>query len=349
MRICVTGGLGFIGSAVVRRLVSETGHEVLNLDKQTYAGDPRTVAEASRDRRYRHARVDICDGAAVRRELEDFRPDAVVNLAAESHVDRSIDGPVDFIQTNLVGTFTLLEAALDLHRARAGTSPLRFVQVSTDEVFGALGADDPPFDENSSYAPRSPYSATKAGADHLARAWGATFGLPVIVTNCSNNHGPWQYPEKLIPLTIGRALDERPCPVYGSGENVRDWLRVDDHAAALVAVVENGTPGATYMIGGGAERRNIDVVEAVCDLVDERAGTPDAGPRRRLVRHVSDRPGHDHRYAVDAGRIRDELGWRPSVSFEEGLAATVDWYLANQDWWRPLIAAGADARRGAAR
>ncbi len=330
MRILVTGGLGFIGSAVVRRIISGSDHEVLNLDKITYAGDPSTVAEMASSDRYHFERTDICDAAAVARAFAEFRPDGVLHLAAESHVDRSIDGPADFIQTNLVGTFTLLEAALAWHRERPCAEPFRFVHVSTDEVFGSLGPDDAPFDETTPYSPRSPYSASKAGSDHLARAWGETFGLPVIVTNCSNNYGEYQFPEKLVPLMIVKALRAEALPVYGAGENVRDWLYVDDHAAALVQVLESGYPGETYAIGGSAERQNIEVVRGICDLLDAR-------PRQDLIEFVQDRPGHDLRYAVNTDHICATLGWRPSVSFEEGLARTVDWYLSHEEWWSAIL------------
>ena len=346
MRIVVTGGLGFIGSAVVRRLITETDHEVLNIDKQTYAGDPRTVAAVADDARYHFARLDICDGPRVERAFRDFRPDAVLHLAAESHVDRSIDGPAEFITTNLVGTFTLLEAALRWSRRRGSDSPFRFVQASTDEVFGSLGPDDPPFSPTSPYAPRSPYSASKAGADHLARAWGTTYGLPVMVTNCSNNYGPFQFPEKLIPLMIIKGVRGEPLPVYGDGANVRDWLAVEDHAVALIAVLEGGRPGATYAIGGGAERRNIDVVHRICDLLDDRLPGDD---RRSLIEFVADRPGHDERYALDTSLIHRELGWAPSRDFETGLERTVDWYLEHRDWWQSFLDGGYGGGRLGAR
>jgi dTDP-glucose 4,6-dehydratase len=349
VRILVTGGLGFIGSAVVRRIISATSHEVLNLDKITYAGDPSTVVDVTNDERYHFARVDICDQPAVRQAFADFCPDAVLHLAAESHVDRSIDGPADFIQTNLVGTFTLLEAALAWHRRRSAQAPFRFVHVSTDEVFGSLGPGDAPFDETTPYAPRSPYSASKAGSDHLARAWGETFGLPVTVTNCSNNYGEYQFPEKLVPLMIIKALKGEPLPVYGAGENVRDWLHVDDHAAALLKVIECGEAGTTYLIGGNAERRNIDVVNGICDLVDDRVGPLRGGSRRQLVEFVEDRPGHDLRYGVDPSRIREELGWRPTVTFDQGLSHTVDWYLSNEEWWSSIQAGRYQGQRLGAR
>jgi dTDP-glucose 4,6-dehydratase len=349
--VLVTGGLGFIGSAVVRHLVQGTGHTVGNVDLGTYAATEASVAgvAATAGDRYHHIRADIADGAAVERAFSTFRPEAVVHLAAETHVDRSIDGPEVFVRTNVVGTLCLLEAARRL--LAAGTvdaGRFRFVHVSTDEVFGALDAHQPPFTEASSYAPRSPYAATKAGADHLARAWHHTYGVPVVVTNCSNNFGPYQFPEKLIPLVTLRALEGRELAVYGTGANVRDWLHVEDHARGLVAALEHGTPGATYLFGGGYERTNLEVVHRICDLVDRLAGPRPGRPRRGLVRFVEDRPGHDLRYAVDATAARRALGWAPRVGFEEGLARTVEWYLANEAWWRPLLARYDGARLGTA-
>lgn len=338
MKILVTGGLGFIGSAVIRRLITETQHGVLNVDKMTYAGDPRTVEAVAGSDRYRFERADICDGPAMTKLFSAYKPDAVLHLAAESHVDRSIDGPSEFIQTNIVGTFTLLQAALEWFNERESDTPFRFVHVSTDEVFGSLGPDDAPFNESTAYSPRSPYSASKASSDHLARAWGDTFGLPVLVTNCSNNYGEFQFPEKLIPLIIAKALQGDPLPVYGAGENVRDWLYVDDHARALIAVLEHGKPGETYAIGGDAERQNIQVVHTICDLLDAKVGLLESGPRRNLVSYVTDRPGHDMRYAVQTTFIHNELGWQPSLSFSEGISNTVDWYLSNKPWWESILA-----------
>jgi dTDP-glucose 4,6-dehydratase len=333
MRVLITGGAGFIGSALVRHLIAHTDWYVLNVDKLTYAGDLASVAPAARSPRYEFAQIDICDGPAVRSALAGFRPDALIHLAAESHVDRSVDGPGTFVETNVQGTFTLLEAAraywLGLDKqAHAG---FRFLNVSTDEVFGSLG-DEGYFAETTPYAPSSPYSATKAAADHLVRAWHRTYGLPTIVTNCSNNYGPFQFPEKLIPLMVLNAVAGRPLPVYGSGRNVRDWLHVDDHVRGLVAALQSGRPGQSYNFGGDSERRNIDVVKSLCTLLDERR--PDAAecPHLELLTHVDDRPGHDHRYAVSSAKARRELGWRPLRTFEAGLAHTVDWYLENDAW-----------------
>jgi dTDP-glucose 4,6-dehydratase len=329
----VTGGAGFIGSALVRRIVRETPHAVVNLDKLTYAGNLDSLLPVSDDPRYRFERADICDAEHIRLCFEQYRPDAILHLAAESHVDRSIDGPSEFIETNVVGTFTLLQEALRYWRtldadARAN---FRFVHVSTDEVYGSLGPEGL-FREDSPYQPNSPYAASKAASDHLARAWHHTYGLPVVTTNCSNNYGPYQFPEKFIPLMIQRALTRQPLPVYGRGENVRDWLFVDDHVRALLTALDAGVPGETYNVGGRSERRNIEVARAVCALVDEMAPVPDAPARASLITLVPDRPGHDQRYAIDSAKIERELGWRPSETFEAGLRKTVAWYLANQDW-----------------
>jgi dTDP-glucose 4,6-dehydratase len=336
-RILVTGGAGFIGSAVVRHLIGDLGAEVLVVDKLTYAGNLASLAPVARDPRYRFLRADICDGAAMARAMADFRPDAVMHLAAESHVDRSIDGPAAFIETNLVGTFRMLEAATAYWRGldAEGRERFRFHHISTDEVFGALGeagrfAPDTPYD------PRSPYSASKAGSDHLVRAWRHTHGLPVLVTNCSNNYGPYHFPEKLIPLMILKGLAGETLPVYGDGSNVRDWLHVEDHARALAAVVERGRPGETYLIGGNAEKTNLHVVETICDLLDRHAPSPDGRSRRAQIGFVADRPGHDFRYAIDASKIEAELGWRPRESFASGMEATVRWYLDNRDWWQAI-------------
>ncbi len=335
MRIVVTGGLGFIGSAVVRRLITDTQHHVLNIDKCTYAGTHGSVAAVSGSKRYRYSPTDITDGNALRRDMAEFSPDAVIHLAAESHVDRSIDGPGDFIHTNIVGTYELLQATRSEALSRGALDNLRLIHVSTDEVFGALAMQDNAFDESTPYDPRSPYSASKAASDHLVRAWHETYGLKTIITNCSNNYGPFQFPEKLIPLMIIKALSSDPLPVYGTGENIRDWLFVDDHARAIIAALERGVPGEVYTIGGGEERSNLAVVHSICDLLDAELGGPEHG-RRSMIEFVGDRPGHDLRYAVDATKARTELGWEPTLSFEEGLALTVRWYLDNEWWWLPL-------------
>jgi dTDP-glucose 4,6-dehydratase len=333
-RILVTGAAGFIGSAVARRIIEATPHEVLVYDKLTYAGNLASLAPIEANARYRFLQADICDPVAARDAFDSFKPDWVMHLAAESHVDRSIDGPGEFIQTNLIGTYVMLQAALAWWR---GLEPekaaaFRFHHISTDEVFGSLG-DEGLFCEDTPYAPNSPYSASKAGSDHLVRAWHHTYGLPVVATNCSNNYGPYHFPEKLIPLIILNALEGKKLPVYGAGENIRDWLFVEDHAEALLTVVEKGRIGESYNIGGINERRNIDVVNAICDLVDELAPNKDIGPRRELITYVTDRPGHDLRYAIDCTKIDRELGWKPRETFETGLRKTVQWYLDNPEWW----------------
>lgn len=350
MRVLVTGGCGFIGSAFCRHAVQDLGWSVVNVDSLTYASTSGSTEMLQASGRYAFVKADITDQAAMTRLFVDHQPEAVVHLAAESHVDRSIDGPLAFVHTNVTGTACLLEAARTLHaRLRGGASDrFRFLHVSTDEVFGSLGMSDDKFNETTPYNPSSPYSATKAGSDHLVRAYGHTFGLPIVTTNCSNNYGPYQFPEKLIPLMITKAASRQPLPVYGQGANVRDWLAVEDHVRAITQVLERGRLGESYNIGGDAERSNLDVVKAVCDLVDARM--PDGPSRRELITFVADRPGHDLRYAVDASKIQRELGWAPSVTFEEGLAATVDWYLGNRDWWQAILdrAANATDRRGAA-
>lgn len=328
----ITGGAGFIGSALVRQLIRDTDHRVVNVDCLTYAGNVESLGDAWQHPRHAFHRVDICDAPALRSVIEQEQPDALLHLAAESHVDRSIDGPAAFVATNVVGTFTVLQEALRYWRGldAARRQAFRLVHVSTDEVFGSLG-DTGRFTETTPYAPSSPYSASKAGSDHLARAWHRTYGLPVIVTNCSNNYGPYQFPEKLIPLTILKALAREALPVYGRGENVRDWLFVEDHARALRMVVASGRPGDTYNIGGDCERRNVDVVRAICAVLDELR--PDAhGPHDRLIEFTTDRPGHDYRYAIDASTVRRELGWSPVETFESGIRKTVAWYLANPTW-----------------
>ncbi|GMG81092.1 dTDP-glucose 4,6-dehydratase [Paralimibaculum aggregatum] len=332
MKILVTGGAGFIGSAVIRQLIRETEHEVVNLDKLTYAATPEALEEAAGSPRYTLVEGDVCDRALLARLFEEHAPERVMHLAAESHVDRSIDGPADFMATNIMGTFALLEAARAWWQGRPGEH--RFHHISTDEVFGSLGAADPAFRETTPYAPNSPYSASKAASDHLVRAWGETYGLPVVTSNCSNNYGPWQFPEKLIPVMLIAGVEGRPLPVYGTGENMRDWLFVEDHARALRLVLEKGAVGRSYCVGGNAERSNIAVVRAICAHLDQRR--PEHAPHERLISFVTDRPGHDARYAIDATRIRAELGWEPQESFETGLARTLDWYLAERDWWQGI-------------
>jgi dTDP-glucose 4,6-dehydratase len=337
MRILVTGGAGFIGSAVARWIVEKTLHSVLVFDKLTYAGNLASLAPVAQDPRYTFRRGDISDAVAVKSAFSDFEPDIVMHLAAETHVDRSIDDPGAFIQTNVVGTYVLLQAAFAHWRAlpagRRGN--FRFHHISTDEVFGSL-RETGFFAEDTPYAPNSPYAASKAGSDHLVRAWHHTYGLPTLITNCSNNYGPYHFPEKLIPLTIINALEGRALPVYGRGDNIRDWLYVQDHAEALLLAALNGVPGATYNVGGSNERRNLDVVEAICDLVDELSPSTGDGPRRRLISFAPDRPGHDQRYGIDASRIKSELGWQPRHDFEQGLRKTVEWYLANRQWWEAI-------------
>jgi dTDP-glucose 4,6-dehydratase len=335
-RILVTGGAGFIGSAVARNILASSDDHVLVFDKLTYAGSTTSLASVADHPNYRFVQADICDRVAVDRALSEFRPDTIMNLAAETHVDRSIDGPAAFASTNVLGTVTLLEAATRYWKAldEASRASFRFHHISTDEVFGSLGAEGA-FTETTAYDPRSPYSASKAASDHFVSAWHHTYGLPTILTNCSNNYGPFQFPEKLIPLTIINALEGRPIRVYGTGTNVRDWLHVDDHVDALLAAVRKGTPGETYCIGGNSERANIDVVRTICRILDEVA--PDAaGPHDRLITYVSDRPGHDFRYAIDPTKIGRDLGWTPRQTFEAGMAHTVGWYLENRDWWRAL-------------
>ncbi|EKK3976961.1 dTDP-glucose 4,6-dehydratase [Cronobacter sakazakii] len=340
MKILVTGGAGFIGSAVVRHIINHTQDRVVNLDKLTYAGNPESVASVANSERYAFEQVDICDRAALDRVFTEHQPDAVMHLAAESHVDRSISGPADFIETNIVGTYTLLEAAraywssLDEQRKAA----FRFHHISTDEVYGDLPHPDewhesaalPLFTETTAYAPSSPYSASKASSDHLVRAWLRTYGLPTMVTNCSNNYGPYHFPEKLIPLVILNALEGKPLPIYGKGDQIRDWLYVEDHARALYTVVTQGQIGETYNIGGHNEKKNLDVVLTICDLLDEIK--PKATSYREQITYVADRPGHDRRYAIDADKISRELGWRPQETFESGIRKTVHWYLNNEEW-----------------
>ncbi|MGL5387163.1 MAG: dTDP-glucose 4,6-dehydratase [Enterobacterales bacterium] len=337
-RILVTGGAGFIGSAVVRHIIEATRDSVVVVDKLTYAGNLESLAGVADNERYAFEQVDICDRAALDRVFAQYQPDFVMHLAAESHVDRSIDGPAAFIETNIVGTYTMLEAARHYWQALAAEKKqaFRFHHISTDEVYGDLHGTDDLFTETTPYAPSSPYSASKASSDHLVRAWLRTYGFPTVVTNCSNNYGPYHFPEKLVPLVILNAISGKPLPVYGDGAQVRDWLYVEDHARALYQVVTEGVIGETYNIGGHNERKNIEVVHTICDLLEELAPNKPQGVAkyRDLITYVTDRPGHDMRYAIDAGKIERELGWRPQETFESGIRKTVSWYLNNETWWR---------------
>jgi dTDP-glucose 4,6-dehydratase len=343
--IFVTGGGGFIGSAVVRHLLRDTLARVVNIDKLTYAANLDSLPGATENLNYTFEKQCICEGPSLRRLFEKYRPDAVMNLAAESHVDRSIDGPGEFIQTNIVGTFTLLQETLRYWRTLSPEkrAQFRFLHISTDEVFGSLG-EEGFFTETTAYAPNSPYSASKASSDHLVRAWRETYELPTLVTNCSNNYGPYHFPEKLIPHMIIKGLAGEPLPVYGDGQNIRDWLYVEDHAKALTLVLERGEVGETYNVGGRNERTNLHVVESICDLLDERSPSPN-GPRRNLMTFVADRPGHDRRYAIDASKIERDLGWRAEENFETGIRRTVDWYVDEQPWWRAILERGYTAKR----
>lgn len=338
MKVIVTGGAGFIGSAVIRYMIGETNAAVVNVDNLTYAANLNSLAEVSGDPRYHFKRLDICDEAALVRVFAKHQPDAVMHLAAESHVDRSIDGPAAFIQTNVVGTYTLLEVACRYWGELAGwrRRAFRFHHVSTDEVFGSLGSTGL-FREDSTYQPNSPYAASKAASDHLVRAWRHTYGLPVVISNCSNNYGPYQFPEKLIPLTLIKALAGEAIPVYGRGDNVRDWLYVDDHARALFAVLTQGKVGESYNVGGGCERTNLQVVHQVCALLDGLMPDSPFRPHANLITFVEDRPGHDARYAIDASKIHKDLGWTPWETFDSGLRKTVEWYLHNRDWWEQML------------
>jgi dTDP-glucose 4,6-dehydratase len=340
MKIMVTGGCGFIGSAVCRHLVRDLGIDVVNIDKMTYAASEGSTAEIAGSPRYRFYRLDICDRDAVQKVMQDEGIDAIMHLAAESHVDRSIDGPGEFIQTNIIGTFSLLQAARSYHASlpEPKKSAFRFHHVSTDEVFGDLPLDGGLFTEETPYAPSSPYSASKAASDHLVMAWHHTYGLPVVLSNCSNNYGPFHFPEKLVPLMIINGMEGKNLPVYGTGENVRDWLHVEDHARALALVVTRGRVGQSYNIGGRNERSNLKVVETIADTLDELMPL-NTGSRRKLITFVGDRPGHDLRYAIDATKIETELGWRAQETFDTGLRKTIAWYMNNGDWWQPLRAA----------
>ncbi len=338
MKILITGGAGFIGSALIRHVIENTEHSVVNLDKLTYAGNLESLKSVENDPRYRFEQVDICDAAKVNAVLQQHQPDAIMHLAAESHVDRSIDGPAAFIETNIVGTYILVEAARNYWQALADDkkAQFRFHHISTDEVYGDLPNDDSLFTETTPYSPSSPYSASKASSDHIVRAWHRTYKFPVVVTNCSNNYGPYHFPEKLIPLVILNALDGKPLPVYGDGKQIRDWLFVDDHARALLTVVETGKIGETYNIGGHNEKENIAVVRTICNILEELHPMKPNGITnyQDLITFVKDRPGHDLRYAINAGKIADELGWIPKETFETGLKKTVQWYLDNMDWCR---------------
>lgn len=340
MKIIVTGGAGFIGSAVIRYLINETDHQVLNLDKLTYAGNLASLRDVSDSDRYRFVQADICDADTIAQLLADYRPDAIMHLAAESHVDRSITDAASFMQTNIIGTYTLLEQTRRYLEAQPRQTRFVFHHVSTDEVYGDLAGSDDLFTEQTPYAPSSPYSASKASSDHLVRAWHRTYGVPVVITNCSNNYGPYHFPEKFIPHMILSALDGKPLPVYGDGQQIRDWLYVEDHARALVRVMEQGRIGETYNIGGLNEQRNIDVVHTLCDLLEELAPGEKArglSHYRDLITFVADRPGHDIRYAIDAGKIEKELGWTPQETFDSGLRKTVQWYLNNRTWWQDVL------------
>ena len=337
MRVIITGGAGFIGSALVRWIVEKLDWEILNIDCLTYAGNLESLAAISNSDKYHFSKTDIRDLNAVMKQVNDFGPDYIIHLAAESHVDRSIDGPLAFIQTNIIGTYNMLQAALDYYRNLDGNNKetFRFHHVSTDEVYGTLGAEGL-FREDTPYNPNSPYSASKASSDHLVRAWHETYGLPVTLSNCSNNYGPYQFPEKLIPLMVINALEGKPLPVYGKGDNVRDWLYVDDHITGILAVLERGRLGECYNIGGNAEKQNIQVVKNICHIMDELSPDSTNTPHEQLISYVTDRPGHDWRYAIDCSKIQKELGWKPQENFESGLKKTVSWYLENRDWWKRI-------------
>jgi len=332
-KVIVTGGAGFIGSAVIRDLIQNTNIEVINIDKLTYAGNLESLKLVEESPKYKFIKADICNKEEILKIFEDEKPDGVMHLAAESHVDRSIDSPADFIETNIIGTYNLLEASRKVFQNNPN---FIFHHISTDEVFGDLELDDAPFTETHSYSPSSPYSASKASSDHLVRSWGRTYNLPIVVTNCSNNYGPFHFPEKLIPHVILNALAGKPLPIYGDGKQIRDWLFVEDHAKALIKVIQEGIVGETYVVGGNNEKANIEVVETICDILQEKV--LDSGIKYRdLITFVKDRPGHDRRYAIDASKIKNELGWTPTESFETGLEKTIDWYLENEDWWQRVL------------
>ena len=349
--ILVTGGCGFIGSNLIRHLLKIDAYTLVNLDKLTYAGNLSSLKDIDSNDRYRFEQIDLCDLPAVNAVFERYKPDGVIHLAAESHVDRSIDGPSDFIQTNIVGTYNLLQASLEHWKQLSGNSSkhanFRFLHVSTDEVYGSLHSTAPAFSEQTAYDPRSPYSASKAASDHLVRAWHESYGLPTLITNCSNNYGPYQFPEKLIPVVILKCLRKDPIPVYGKGENIRDWLYVEDHCSALETVFKQGTPGETYNVGGNNEQKNLELVRKICQIMNELQPIPsvsskaqDGDDYQNLITFVKDRPGHDFRYAIDASKIKRELDWEPKENFESGLSKTVRWYLENKDWWQPILERG---------
>lgn len=344
MKLLITGGAGFIGSAVIRTAIAR-GFEVINVDKLTYAANLDNLTSVNRSTLYHFEKIDICDADALKDVTSRYQPDAIMHLAAESHVDCSIDEPGTFIQTNIIGTYTLLQSARGYWEGLIGSKKdlFRFHHVSTDEVYGDLDADAPAFMESTSYDPSSPYSASKAASDHLVRAWARTFKLPTLITNCSNNYGPYQFPEKLIPVVILKALHKNPIPVYGTGENIRDWLYVDDHADALLCVLEKGAPGETYNIGGNNERTNIELVQTICNMMDKRNGSD--FKHESLISFVTDRPGHDLRYAINTSKIENDLGWEPRTFWDEGFEKTVDWYIQNEKWWRPLVKENMFGRR----
>lgn len=339
MNIIITGGAGFIGSNLIRYTINNTEHQVLNIDKLTYAGNLNSLKDIENSSQYQFAQIDICDTEGIQKIFKDFQPDAVMHLAAESHVDRSIDNPGDFIQTNVVGTFNLLHVSRQYFESLESTQKeqFRFLHVSTDEVYGSLDFEEPGFSETTPYDPHSPYSASKAASDHLARAWKTTYKLPVLVTNCSNNYGPYQFPEKLIPVVILKAINNEPIPIYGKGENIRDWLYVEDHAEALFTVLTKGEPGETYNIGGNNEQTNLDLVKLICTILDQEKPNPNGKSYSEQITFVTDRPGHDLRYSINANKIKTQLGWSPKEDFKSGFVKTIRWYLNNQSWWQEIL------------